>query len=332
MVRHELLAAAGLSLLACATGEGESRASSAELELVDAVEPAVAPAVAPAPPAREEQLSEAQQKQLAHLPNVRRMVSYYGACYGPCPIYKLTLERDGSVGYAGGWFVRELGNASAKVEPEVAEALLAALLTIELDAGPGWYGDDTCEEWGTHSPESRIDLEFDDHTRYINVDHRCHGNLVLPQLIEFQERLAAELGADRWVDPLFVECAIIYGVDRLYPSDPRYVRSAMIDNILDELREDPTSRLIVRSAASRRDKPGAARARAERFVADFVEAGGDATRVEITDEGTDLASYELGDKRIELDEWIFGEVVSQGCIDSGSASRWREMQRDAQQP
>jgi hypothetical protein len=53
--------------------------------------------------------------------------------------------------------------------------------------------------------------------------------------------------------------------------------------------------------------------------AQIIERSRDAKWVEIVDEGTDLAKYEAGDERIEWDEWIFSEVVSQACIDRGDA-------------
>jgi hypothetical protein len=46
-----------------------------------------------------------------------------GGCYGTCPIYKLTVYRDGTVEYTGDNFVKVKGPARGRVGPEVIAAI-----------------------------------------------------------------------------------------------------------------------------------------------------------------------------------------------------------------
>src|SRR3954469_345953 len=52
------------------------------------------------------------------------------ACYGRCPIYKVTVLRDGTVEWQGEQFVKTRGKATAKLSPatmaQLAEAFKAA--------------------------------------------------------------------------------------------------------------------------------------------------------------------------------------------------------------
>lgn len=48
-----------------------------------------------------------------------------GACFGACPIYKVTIYTDGTVVYEGERFVEVEGRQTTNIEPEVVEQLVA---------------------------------------------------------------------------------------------------------------------------------------------------------------------------------------------------------------
>ncbi|MDB6147540.1 MAG: hypothetical protein JWO45_1204 [Spartobacteria bacterium] len=49
------------------------------------------------------------------------------ACYGTCPVYKVTLQSDGTVTYDGKEFVKEVGKRSGKISKEQFQQLVAQI-------------------------------------------------------------------------------------------------------------------------------------------------------------------------------------------------------------
>ncbi|HEY9627533.1 MAG TPA: DUF6438 domain-containing protein [Coleofasciculaceae cyanobacterium] len=56
------------------------------------------------------------------------------ACYGPCPVYELTVYGDGKVVYEGRAFVAAQGRRTAQISPEQVQQLVTAFETANFFA------------------------------------------------------------------------------------------------------------------------------------------------------------------------------------------------------
>ena len=89
-----------------------------------------------------------------------------GACYGPCPIYRLTIHDDGSVEWMGQAFVKEEGERSWVISQEKLHALEEAL----EKAGFKDLRSEYTEYHVTDHASARITVKFEDGAEK-KVDH-----------------------------------------------------------------------------------------------------------------------------------------------------------------
>ena len=54
------------------------------------------------------------------------------SCYGPCPVYTVTIDGRGVVTYDGGRFVRVVGRQTARIAPSLVAGLLASAERIRF--------------------------------------------------------------------------------------------------------------------------------------------------------------------------------------------------------
>lgn len=73
-----------------------------------------------------------QNPSLFEPPSDVRLTLERQSCFGPCPIYKLTITGDGTVTYEGFRFVRVEGVVHARVSPSVVQKLVAEFVRIDF--------------------------------------------------------------------------------------------------------------------------------------------------------------------------------------------------------
>jgi len=115
------------------------------------------------------------------------------ACYGRCPIYKVTVLRDGTVRWEGERFVKTTGKATAKL-PATAMSELAKAF-----ARAGFFAlQDKYERYDVTDNPSAI-VSFDDGARKKTIRH-YYGDTSAPKgLYELEERIDQIAGTARWV-------------------------------------------------------------------------------------------------------------------------------------
>ena len=115
------------------------------------------------------------------------------ACYGRCPIYKVTVLRDGTVLWEGERFVKVTGKATAKLSAAALADLAKAFARADFFALQDKY-----ESYDVTDHPSAITI-FDDGKRKKTIRH-YHGDRSAPKVLdELEERIDEVVGAARWI-------------------------------------------------------------------------------------------------------------------------------------
>jgi uncharacterized protein DUF6438 len=115
------------------------------------------------------------------------------ACYGTCPIYKVTVFSDGTLKYEGERFVKKIGAATAKLSPAEVEALARAFQQADFFALADKY-----EKYEMTDAPSAI-TSFDDGKKQKTVSH-YHGDRSAPAALRtLEDRIDAIVHIERFI-------------------------------------------------------------------------------------------------------------------------------------
>jgi hypothetical protein len=120
------------------------------------------------------------------------------ACFGSCPIYRLTVDGTGLVRYEGVAYVDHVGVDSAHISAAEVSALVAEAERSGFFALADSYqqGDPTCQEYFPDSPSVIASITAGERQKRVVVDHGCTG---FPQtLAALASRIDSVTGVARW--------------------------------------------------------------------------------------------------------------------------------------
>jgi len=122
-------------------------------------------------------------------------------CFGTCPVYKLTIFKDGNVLFEGKEYVRQEGKASGKISQKALKDLIAQFQSIDYVNLRSSYVSQgkECPEWWTDSPGAITSLTFEGKTKTINHYHGCRGVPVLDSLTELEDKIDKAVNSDQWI-------------------------------------------------------------------------------------------------------------------------------------
>ena len=116
-----------------------------------------------------------------------------GACFGICPVYRLTVRANGVVSYEGTSFVKVKGHAEARLDP----GAMARLRNAFAEARFGSFGD--FYETATLSDGATTVLSFGEGRQPKTVRHNS-GDLSAPRaLSELERRMEQLVEVERWI-------------------------------------------------------------------------------------------------------------------------------------
>jgi len=118
------------------------------------------------------------------------------ACFGPCPIYTLTIFDDGKVVYEGRDFVKKKGRAESKITKQQLADLIAEFTKIDyfnLKSNP-----DCLEQWTDH-PSAITSLSWEGKNQTIQHDHGCRGSHILEDLTKLEDKIDEAVNAAQWI-------------------------------------------------------------------------------------------------------------------------------------
>ena len=119
-------------------------------------------------------------------------------CFGTCPVYQVSIFKNGTVRFMGKQHVAQQGAATASISSEAVDSLAG-----ELEAG-GYFGfaDDyvldarACGLYATDSPTVTTSLTVNGRSKRIRHDYGCSG--APPELRRLEQRIDEVAGTSRW--------------------------------------------------------------------------------------------------------------------------------------
>ncbi len=119
-------------------------------------------------------------------------------CFGTCPVYEVSIFRDGTVKFVGKQHVRQQGAATASISPGAVDSLVADLESAGYFDFAGDYVMDApgCGPYATDSPTVTTSLSAGGRTKRIRHDYGCSG--APPELRPLEQRIDEVAGTSRW--------------------------------------------------------------------------------------------------------------------------------------
>jgi hypothetical protein len=120
------------------------------------------------------------------------------ACFGGCPVYRISVSPTGVISFEGKAHVRRLGPATGQIPPAQVKALLS-----ELDKA-GYFGfadrytrsEPACGRYSTDSPSAITSVQLRGRTKRIEHDYGCGA--APGALIVLERRIDEVLGSAEW--------------------------------------------------------------------------------------------------------------------------------------
>jgi len=119
-------------------------------------------------------------------------------CFGSCPVYRVWVSADGTVGYEGKAHVRQLGRANGKIGTDQVQALLEELDRAGYTSLAASYtpGQPTCGRSSTDSPSAVMTVRL--HGKSRRVEH-YYGCASAPgSLIAMEQTIDRMLNSSQW--------------------------------------------------------------------------------------------------------------------------------------
>ena len=120
------------------------------------------------------------------------------ACFGRCPVYRISVTPTGAVTYEGRANVRHIGTATAEISPDSVASLLREMEQAGYFTFSDRYAvsEPTCRRYTTDSPSVISSATFRGRTKRIEHDYGCGG--VPGALTVLEQRIDEVLGSDQW--------------------------------------------------------------------------------------------------------------------------------------
>jgi hypothetical protein len=120
------------------------------------------------------------------------------ACFGRCPVYRISVTPAGAVTYEGRANVRRTGSATAEIPADSVTGLLREMEEAGYFTLSERYAasEPTCRRYTTDSPSAISSATFRGRTKRIEHDYGCGG--VPGALTVLERRIDQVLGSDQW--------------------------------------------------------------------------------------------------------------------------------------
>jgi hypothetical protein len=122
-------------------------------------------------------------------------------CYGPCPVYKVTLKGDGTVTFEGKMIVKSVGTFTSYIDPEEVRRLVEEFKKVDYFSLQDKYTGrkDGCLEWWTDNPSAITSIKVDGKEKSITHYYGCRGIKILDALTELEAEIDKAAQTERWI-------------------------------------------------------------------------------------------------------------------------------------
>lgn len=145
-------------------------------------------------------MTPAVNKSISKIPKDTRIILARTACFGSCPIYKLTISANGCVVFEGKRFVKKVGTFKSKISRAQLQQLIAEFENIQYFSLRDQYTTqkDGCE-LATDNPSVITSLKINGKSKTVIHYHGCRGVKKLEELTKLEDQIDKIAGSSRWV-------------------------------------------------------------------------------------------------------------------------------------
>lgn len=123
------------------------------------------------------------------------------ACFGSCPVYKLTIFDDGKVLFDGKEFVKRPGMDTSQITKSQLEDLIRQFEKIDFLNLDENYTDDpkNCPEQWTDHPSAITSLNWKGKSKTVRHYYGCRGSKVAEQLMDLEGKIDEVVNTNQWI-------------------------------------------------------------------------------------------------------------------------------------
>ena len=123
------------------------------------------------------------------------------ACFGSCPVYKLTIFDDGTVMFDGKEFVKRPGSHTSRISKSDVESLIREFEKLDYYKLAEAYVDDPklCPEQWTDMPSAITSLELQGNKKTVRHYYGCSGSKILEQLTALENKIDEVANTNQWI-------------------------------------------------------------------------------------------------------------------------------------
>jgi acetamidase/formamidase len=123
------------------------------------------------------------------------------ACFGTCPVYKLTIKSDGSVMFQGERFTKTTGTATGKISATDFRALVAEFEKSDYFSLADAYtpGTKECPRPTTDMPSAETSIHLNGRAKRVAHYHGCGNEGSLSKLTALEDKIDEVVGTQKWI-------------------------------------------------------------------------------------------------------------------------------------
>ncbi len=117
-------------------------------------------------------------------------------CFGTCPAYELTIQKDGKVTFLGKEFVEHKGETTGMMSRENLNELIKIIHEshfMKIPSSP------ECESRYTDMPSVFLTIQLDGKQHSVSHYHGCKGFEYEEELYELEEAIDSLAGTEKWI-------------------------------------------------------------------------------------------------------------------------------------
>jgi acetamidase/formamidase len=123
------------------------------------------------------------------------------ACFGACPMYKVTIAADGAVTFDGRRFVKTAGQARAQISSQDFRRLVEEFQKIDYFSLPDRYvpGTPVCPRMITDMPSANTLLRLNGRMKTVAHYYGCGDSGALAALTALERKIDEVAGTEKWI-------------------------------------------------------------------------------------------------------------------------------------
>jgi hypothetical protein len=118
-------------------------------------------------------------------------------CFGTCPSYTLSIQKNGRVTFYGKEFVEHKGMATGQIPQDSLDKLIQKIKESHFFETPS---DPECESRYTDMPSVYLTIRLDDDEHSVAHYHGCKGFMYETELYELEEAVDSIAGTKKWIE------------------------------------------------------------------------------------------------------------------------------------